>query len=110
MNPKIVEDRFEQLELERHPVVVMEYATEDEVKVLTDALKEFDPGYDPKFCSKSQLRNMPLIEKFLSCPDHCRTTPFTFELRMCDKHGCNLCAKIKRSVCTPNVVVDGYNL
>ena len=53
---------------------------------------------------------MPLIEEFLNSPNHCQTTAFTFELRMCDKQGCKICARIKRKIRTPDVEVDKYNL
>ena len=51
-----------------------------------------------------------MIKKVLESPDHCRITPFTFELRLCDKTGCVICIAIGRTPRTPNVQVNGKNL
>ena len=104
---RFIDDRFGRLELEGRPVEVMEYADDEHTKIIVDALKKW--GWDSKYKSKSQLSKMPEIEEFFNSPEHCRKTDFSFELRLCGVVGCRLCAKI-RSVRTPDVDVNGYNL
>ena len=106
----IIKERFSRLDLDGRPVEVMKYAEERDVQILIDALTDFDPAYSVDHRSKTQLKKMPIIARFLSCPNHCRTTEFTFELRMCGVTGCDLCARFKRTIRTPNVVVNGRNL
>lgn len=53
---------------------------------------------------------MPHIKAFLESPEHCRLSSFTLEFRLCGKNGCDICAKIGRSVRTPDVQVGDYNL
>ncbi|KAL7528556.1 hypothetical protein ACHAXR_004151 [Thalassiosira sp. AJA248-18] len=78
-------------------VVVMKYATGEDVKVLTNLLTRYEPRFDVKYRSMSQLKNMPWIEKFLHSEEHCRKTAFTLEYQLC-------------GVRTPDVDVGGYNL
>lgn len=106
----IIKQRFGRLDLDGRPVEVMKYAEERDVQILIDALTDFDPDYSVDHRSKTQLKKMPIIARFLSCPNHCRTTDFTFELRMCGVDGCGLCARFKRKIRTPDVVVNGRNL
>ena len=53
---------------------------------------------------------MPEIKRLLESPDHCRITPFTFELRLCGKTGCAIFASIGQTPKTPIVVVQRKNL
>jgi hypothetical protein len=107
---KTVEDRFKRLELDGQPVEVSDYAREEDVQILVDALTAFELGYDLSIRSKTQLSKVPHIKAFLESPDHCRITPFTLEYRICGKTGCTICAKIGRGVRTPDVEVGDYNL
>ena len=88
----------------------MPYATKDDVQVIVDALTVFNPNFDVKYCTKSQLSKMPTIQRFLTCPEHCHMNSFTYELRMCGVDACTLCVRINRDICTPDVEVDGHNL
>jgi hypothetical protein len=107
---KTVQDRFKRLELDGQPVEVSDYAREEDVQILVDALTAFDLGYDLSIRSKTQLSKVPHIKAFLGSPDHCRITPFTLEYRICGKTGCTICAKIGRGVRAPDVEVGDYNL
>ena len=107
---KIVEERCSKQLLDGRPMIVTEYATKEEVQILIDALESFDPDFSIDYRTKTQLRQMSFINDFISSPNHCRRTPFTFELRLCSVEGCSLCARINRSVRTPKVEVCGYNL
>ena len=69
---------------------MMEYATKDHVKILLDALSDFDLDFHINCGTKFQLRKMPIIHSFLTFPEQCRITEFTFEFRMCDNEGCTL--------------------
>ena len=106
---RIVEERFRNLILDGRLVVVKNYATEEDVDLLREALSKFFPNFSEDYRSKSQLSKMPEIKRLLESPDHCCITPFTFELRLCGKTGCAICASIGRPK-TPNVVVQGTNL
>ena len=102
-HPKgIVEKRFERLDLDGRAVVVTKYSTEDDIQVILDALIKFDSSFDAGITIKSQLRRIPIIEQFLCSSDHCRITTYTFELRMCGKYVCYLCARIDRNISTPD--------
>ena len=107
---KMIEKRFSELTLDNRPVVVHDYASKNDVDRIHDALTTFDPDFRVKYRSKSQLKKMPWIQKLLESSDHCRQTPYTFELRLCGKDGCNICARINRTPRTPNVMVNGKNL
>ena len=110
-HPKgIVEKRFERLDLDGRAVLVTKYSTEDDIQVILDALTNFDSSFNAGITSKAQLRRIPIIEPFLCYPDHCRTTTYTFELRMCGKDGCDLCARIDRNISTSDATVGGFNL
>ena len=107
---RIVEEIFRNLTLDGRPVVVQNYATEEDVDLLREALSKFCPNFSEDYRSKSQLSKMPEIKRLLESPDHCRITPFTFELRLCGKTGCVICALIGRTPKIPNAVVQGKNL
>ena len=107
---RLDEERFRNLTLDGRPVVVQNYATEEDVDLLREALSKFCPNFSEDYRSKSQLSKMPEIKRLLESPDHCCITPFTFELRLCGKTGCAICASIGRTPKTPNVVVQGTNL
>ncbi len=107
---KQIESRCAKLSLDGRPVEVMEYPTKEDSSNIIDALKKFDPDFDPTLTSMSQLKKMPVLNEFLSCPKHCHRTDFSLEFRLCGAANCHLCKKIGRSVRTPNVEVKGKNL
>ena len=107
---KIVEERFKSLNIDGRQVEVKPYPKEAEVKVLTDALRAFDPSYDPEKRSKSGLQQMKNIAEFMNSPEHCRISEYTLEYRLCGVAGCVICANIGREPRTPSINVDGYNL
>ena len=79
---KLLEDRYSKLDLEGRPVTVLPYANEEDCKIIMDALKNFDPDYSDEYRSKSQLKNMPVISKFINCPLHTRMTEHSLEFRL----------------------------
>ena len=105
-----VAKRFSNLQLDGRPVEVVDWTKEEEVESLKDALKKFDPAYDIKYRSKSQVSKMLWIEKLLNCPHHCCHAQFTFELRLCGRNGCDICAHIGRTIRAPNVTVGEFNI
>ena len=107
---KQLEDRYSKLTLDGRPVQVLKYATEEDCNILTDAVKKFEPAWDPKFRSMSQLNQMPLLKQFLACKTHFRKTEYTVEFRVCAQVGCDICSRIGRTARTPNVIVDGVNI
>ena len=107
---KIVEESFKSLNIDGRQVEVKPYPKEAEVKVLTDALRAFDPSYDPEKQSKSGLQQMKNIAEFMNIPEHCRISEYTLEYRLCGVAGGVICANIGREPRTPSINVDGYNL
>lgn len=108
---RIIENRYAKLRLDERHVEVIPYPPPDEqVGVIKNALLSFDPDYNENYKSKAQLKKMPLIEAFFGCPVHCRMTEFTVEYRVCDIANCVLCKRIGRSVRTPDIEVNGFNL
>ena len=105
-----IEARCQNLTLDGRPVEVMEYPTKEQSSNILNALKKFDPDFDENLTSMSQLNKMPLIQQFLSCPQHCHRTDYSLEFRLCGVENCFLCKRLGRSVRAPNVVVDGTNL
>ena len=89
---------------------VMEYAKKDHVQILLDALSDFDPEFSVNYCTKPQLRNMPIIHLFLTSTEEFRITESTLKLGMFGNEGCTICARIKLKFRTPNVEVNGYNI
>lgn len=89
---------------------VEEFGTKSDVEVMHNRMKSFDSSYDPSLRSMSQLSKMPNIARFLNCPNHCRRTPFSIEMRLCGVEDCDLCEMVGRSIRTPDVVVNGRNL
>ena len=98
-----MEQRFSHIEIEGRHVEVMEYSTKEHVQIFMDSLSDFDPYFSVNYRKKSQLRKMPIIHSFLTSPEHCRITEFTFVLRMCGNEVCTLCALIKLKAFTTNV-------
>ena len=64
----LVKTRFASLNLEGQTVEVIPYPRDDSLKVLTDALLDFEPDLDPNIKSKYQMRKITLIEEFLASP------------------------------------------
>ena len=58
----LVKTRFASLNLDGRPVEVIPYPRDDTLKVLTDALLDFDPNFDTNIKSKSQMSKIPIIE------------------------------------------------
>ena len=74
-NPKkLMEVRFEQLELGGRPVQVVLYPTVSRVSEIEYTLEDFDSRYDTNASTKSQLYNMLAISNFISSADHLRIT------------------------------------
>ena len=96
-----VADRFKQLSIDGRPIVVREYPSETEVKLLTDALVAYDPEYSRDNRSKAQLKKMPFINEFFSSDDNFRATPYSLEFRLCDKNECSICRRVGRQIRTP---------
>ena len=82
-----VEERFKRLKLDGRPVGVIPYPVDDTFKVLTDALVEFDPAFDPNIRSKSQISKMSRNEKFLASPENFRLSEYTLQYILCGKEG-----------------------
>ena len=77
-NPKkLVEGRFEQVELNVRPVQVFTYQTVSKVSEIKYALEAFYSRYDPDASTKSQMQKMPVISNFISSADHFRITEYT---------------------------------
>ena len=87
----LVKMRLASLKLDGQPVEFIPYQRDDSLKVLNDVLLEFGPDFDPNIKSKSQMRNMPLIEKLLASLEHRRLTNHTLQFRLCGKEGCSIC-------------------
>lgn len=107
---QILEDRFKLLDLDGRPVTVIPYATENNCKIITDALKSFDPGFDISYRSRSNISKVPFIAEFFNSPYHCRVTPYTLEFRLCGKSNCELCKKVGRGLRAPDVFVGDMNI
>ena len=60
---RIVEERFRNLTLDGRPVVVQNYATEEDVDLLREALSIFCSNFSEDYRSKSQLSKMPEIKR-----------------------------------------------
>ena len=91
-------------------VQLLWYATLEDCNVLTDAIQKFEPAWDQKFRSISQLYKVPNIKELLGCEWHFRKTEYTVEFRVRGQPGCNICLKLEKTARTPNVVVDSVNL
>ena len=52
---------------------------------------------------------MSKIEDFFTSSKHCRMTEYTLEFRLCQKNDCSICVRIRRTVRSPSIEVDGYN-
>ena len=110
-NPKkLMEVRFEQLELDGRPFWVFPYPTVEEVFEIEDSLGAFDSRYDPNEITKSQLQKMPSISNCISSFDHFRITKYTLEYCLCANQGCIVCAEIEHGVITPNISIKGNNV
>ena len=96
---KQIESRCKNLSLDGRRVEMMEYATKEESTFILDALKEFDPDYDPSLTSMSQLKKMPVLHQFLTCPDHCHRTAFSLEFRLCRNSTCQLSLQEDWTIC-----------
>ena len=94
----LVKTRFASLKLDGRPVEVIPYPRDDSLKVLTDAVLDFDPDFDPNIKSKYQMSKMPLIEEFLASPEYCRLTDYTLQFRLCRKEVCGICVRIGRRI------------
>ena len=79
------------------------------MKVLTDALVEFDPDFYPNTRSKSQIRKIPKIEELLSSPEHFRLSDYTLHYILCGKEVPRICIQIGRILRTLEIDVGGYN-
>ena len=104
------EERFKRLNMDGRPVKFIPYPGYDTLKILTDALVDFDPDFDPNIRSKSRIRKMPRITKFLTSPEHLRLSDYTLRYILCRKEGCNICVRICCRLITPDMDVGGYNL
>ena len=87
----LVEERFKHLNMDGRPVEVIPYPGHNTLKVLTDALIDFDPAFDPNIRSKFQIRKMPQISELLASLEHFRLSDFTLQYRLWSKVGCNIC-------------------
>ena len=81
----LVKTRFASLNLDGQPVEVIPYPRDNSLKLLTDALLDFEPDFDPNIKSKSHMSKMLLIEEFLASLEHCRLTDYTLQFRLCGK-------------------------
>ena len=83
-NPKkLMEGRFEILELCGCPVQVIPYTTVAEVSEIEDALENFYSIYDPNASTKSPLQKMTAVSNFISSADHFHITKYTLEYCLC---------------------------
>ena len=106
----LVEERFKRLNMDGRPVEFIPYPGDKALKVLTDALVQFDAAFDPNIRSKSQISKMPRIEELLASPEHCRLSDYTLQYRLCGKEGCNIFVRIGCTLRTPYIDVGVYNL
>ena len=106
----LVKTRFASLKLDGRLVEVITYPRDNSLKLLTDALLDFDPDFDPSIKSKYQMSKIPPIEEFLASREHYRLTDYTLKLRLCGKEGWGICVQIGCRIRTPDIDVGGYNL
>ena len=85
----LVKERFKYLNLDGRPVEVISYPVDNTLEVLTDALVEFDPAFDPNIRFKFQISKMPQISEVLASLEHFRLSDCTLQYRLCEKIGCN---------------------
>ena len=81
----LFEERVKRLRLDGLQVEVITYPGDDTLKVLTDVLVDFDPDFDSKIRSNSQIRKMPQIAEFVSILEHFRLSNYTLQCRLCGK-------------------------
>ena len=105
-----VEERFESLKLYGKAVEVITYHGDNNLKVLSDILVEFDPVFDSNIRSKSQIIKMPQIAELLASPEHFRFSDYTLQYRLCRKEGCRICVQINFRIRNPDIDVGGYNI
>ena len=90
----LVQTRFASLKLDGQPVKFISYPRDGSLKVLTDALLDFDPDFYPKIKNKSQISKIPLIEELIASPERYRLIDYTLHFRLCGKEGCGICVQI----------------
>ena len=73
------DERFKHLKLDGQPVEFIPYPEYNTLKLLTDALVDFDLYFDPNIRIKSQIIKMPLIAEFIASPEHHRLSEYTLQ-------------------------------
>ena len=84
----VVRERFERIELKGVPVLVPPTAAPSTLDELHGALREIDPGYDPKYSSMKDLAKMPKIKALLEDKAHCFDSTYALDLHDCGDPSC----------------------
>ena len=75
----LVSRGLKRLNLDGQPIEVIPCTVDNNLRVLTDALLDFEPGFDLNIISKSQISKMPRIAGLLARPENFRLSDYTLQ-------------------------------
>ena len=92
----IISERMSSMKLGERHVIMTKYPTDEEVQILHDVLKKYEPAYDESIRSKKNQSKLGKIDRFLRCPKHSKITSWGMEYKLCGEEGCELCPRMPR--------------